>query len=347
METTRQGPPKARYLGADLTDRYAKGRRPIDVCGLTPDSDGRLHAEFWQWSWDAPDSPLQIDALLPELHGARLTLIDGPQALAMPGQTMRDCERKLAAAGKTPDSLPRSSPYAGFIRSSLEFFAALASTGLHPNTPIGETYPGALWKRLGTGLAKKSSREGRRQRRELLERLEVRGLTELPSHDRLDACLCALLAAAHHRPWPGLATVWTGLPLRQLPDGSLREGQILSVCTTGEPSMTHAGNDNAQMLLDELIALHRAGSPRLHSYKGAYHALFGHSPRPWSQGHAMKVLGLAKATAPRPLEGLGSVRLDCFIVAADSKRPGPGHWDTASYTEEQWRQAFHNAELLS
>ncbi|PYC22004.1 hypothetical protein DMO17_16265 [Aquipseudomonas alcaligenes] len=347
METTRQGPPKAWYLGADLTDRYAKGRRPIDVCGLTPDAAGQFHAEFWQWHWDAPELPVQVDSLLPELRGARLTLIDGPQALALPGQTMRDCERKLAAAGKTPDAPPCSGPYAGFVRSSLELFAALAHAGLRPNTPIAETYPGAVWKRLGTGLAKKSSHDGRRQRRELLERMGVRGLTELPSHDRLDACLCALLAAAHHRPRPGLATVWSGLPLQQDSGGSLREGQILTVCTTGESSMTHAENDNAQMLLDELIASYRAGSPRLHTYKGAYQLLFGHSPQPWSQGHAMRVLALAKATTPRTLEGLGQVQLDCFIVAAKSKRPGKGHWGLQIYDEKQWLQAFHDAELLS
>ena len=45
MRTTRVGD-VPRYLGADLTDRYAKTPRAIDVCGLAPVAGGDVCGEF-------------------------------------------------------------------------------------------------------------------------------------------------------------------------------------------------------------------------------------------------------------------------------------------------------------
>ena len=60
MKTTFRGKKPADYLGADLTDRHSKGRRPIDVCGLTSQKgtgyaqhsgtgNGRLHKRPWMF----------------------------------------------------------------------------------------------------------------------------------------------------------------------------------------------------------------------------------------------------------------------------------------------------------
>ncbi|WP_395853115.1 hypothetical protein [Cystobacter fuscus] len=80
-------------------------------------------------------------------------------------------------------------------------------------------------------LGKKSSPEGRAARR---ERLEAAGLSfagsRLPTHDELDAALCA---------WLGWLTRTTpervhavGLPLWRDAEGWLREGRILDVRRT-------------------------------------------------------------------------------------------------------------------
>ena len=113
------------YLGADLTDRYAAGCRDIDVCGLTPASDNLLHASFWHWQWDRAPQVLDVDLIVHELRGARVAMLDGPQALAREGASLRECERQSAAVGKTPDHRPSyTRPFAGFICSSLDLFDA-------------------------------------------------------------------------------------------------------------------------------------------------------------------------------------------------------------------------------
>lgn len=234
MHTSFSGVRHADYLGIDPSDRYAKVRRPIDVCGLFLQPDGALAARFWQWTWSAPGSPLDIAALLPELRAARAALVDGPQALARPGARLRASERLCATAGKTPDRLPPSGPYGGFIRSSVELFAACAAAGI-PISPAGflgglaETYPAAVWKQLSPGLPSKTSAAGRAARQALLERLGVCQLPPRPSHDQLDAGLCALLAAAADGQVAGLTLRAVGQPLSRGADGVWREGPIAVV----------------------------------------------------------------------------------------------------------------------
>lgn len=143
--TLRTGVPE--YIGADLTDRYSKACRSIDVCGLSSDANNTLAAQFWLWHWDAGPGTLDVSVVSSEVRVAKAATFDGPQALATRGQDLRACERQSAAIGKTGDSLPPlTRPFAGFIRSSLDIFAALRQSGVEisPDRFLGgvsEVYP--------------------------------------------------------------------------------------------------------------------------------------------------------------------------------------------------------------
>ncbi len=95
-----------------------------------------------------------------------------------------------------------------------------------------EAFPGATWRQLAVEkLGKKSSPEGRAARR---ERLEAAGLcfpgAGLPTHDELDAALCAWLGWLTRTAPERVHAV--GLPLWRDGEGWLREGRILDVrCT--------------------------------------------------------------------------------------------------------------------
>jgi hypothetical protein len=227
MRTT--GTKHARYLGVDLTDGHARRVRRVDVCGLDPE-DGALVARFWQWTYEGGIS--DVTSLLPEIRAARGALLDGPQALARRSATMRAGERTLAAAGKTPDAPPLSGPYAGFVRTSVELFAALDRAGIPVSPPdlvgaTSEQYPGGSWKRLAGRLPSKKLPSGLAARRTLLEALGVRFPAVLRlNDDHLDACLGAVTAAAADGSLDGAHAERFGLPLER--DGSvLREGPIV------------------------------------------------------------------------------------------------------------------------
>ena len=138
IRTTGQGH-TSDYLGADLTDGTPGRRRPIDVCGLTPD-DAKFSASFWTWEWS-----------------------DGPQGLASKGRTMRACDRAASAAAKTGDERDTvKGPYAGFVLSSLDLFQRLHGAGVPvsdsgPAGGVWEVYPALLWRRLVSGLSKKTT----------------------------------------------------------------------------------------------------------------------------------------------------------------------------------------------
>jgi len=229
MRTTRTGP-VPEFVGADLTDGGAARPRPVDVCGLSR-RGGALVATFWQWRWEG-EGFAEVAA---ELAAARCAMLDGPQALAAPGRTLRACERLTAAAGKTPgrrEALVRGRPYAGFLLSSLNLFAALEAAGM-PVSPgacgpgIWETYPGHLWRQLSPGLARKSTAAGLAARARLLRARGVRLGGAALDADRLDAAICALAAAAACGAVPGLRTRLVGEPLTRRPDGTLEEGPIV------------------------------------------------------------------------------------------------------------------------
>jgi Protein of unknown function (DUF429) len=233
METSRCGPCAA-YLGIDLTDRHARRPRAVDVCGLDA-TPGGLAARFWTWTWAGGE----LGAVAGEFGAAESAMIDGPQALAAEGRSLRACERLCRAAGKTPDRLDRcAGPYAGFVRTSVELFAALDRAGLAVSPPglasgVCEVYPGHLWTRLAPGLAKKATALGLRQRAAILSACGVALADAALTHDRLDATLAALAAAAARGAAPGLAVVPMGEPLRRRPTGELEEGPIASLAVEG------------------------------------------------------------------------------------------------------------------
>jgi predicted nuclease with RNAse H fold len=207
VKTTRVGPVPP-YIGADLTDRYAKGCRPNDVCGLTPTRRGTLQATFWEWHWDPAPQPLDSRPIVAELAQARCSMLDGPQGLARPGRSMRECDRVARAAGRVPQRRPDlDRPFGGFICSSLDLFAALKKAKLE----VGEAYPGAIWTRLAkTKLESKKTERGRASRVKL---------------DQLDAAIAAVTAAAAAGAIDGLAVESVGDPLRS-DKGVLREGTM-------------------------------------------------------------------------------------------------------------------------
>lgn len=171
--------------------------------------------------WPAPDLLTQRDgaAMLRliwqsadiEEGEEMVTALDGPQGLSEPGQIMRACERLLGTNGHTPPDLPppmEGSPVhmGGYLRSSLDLFGALADledlylAGLDPNITLAanlfEIFPGAEWTVLAARrLLRKSTVEGRQERRDVLE---AAGLIfpddlGLPTPDQNDAAVGAYL----------------------------------------------------------------------------------------------------------------------------------------------------------
>jgi hypothetical protein len=231
-----------RYLGLDLTDPYSRSPRPVDVAEV----DARGRVRFSERRWPAPGKDGSLDAAaLAEafpVEPGDVLVIDGPQALARPGAKVREAERLLRAPGRTPDVLPEPGPpFAGFVRGSVLLFAALHTRSGLPMLDVDtdapgkarllEAFPGATWRALAVEkLGAKASREGRERRRAALE---ARGLRlppgELPSHDQLDAALCALLGWLIQTSPEAVRTV--GAPLTVDVWGWLREGRILDLCT--------------------------------------------------------------------------------------------------------------------
>jgi hypothetical protein len=126
---------------------------------------------------------------------------------------------------------PQAHPFAGYIRSSVLFFQALRGVhgirlcdlGERPN--LFEAYPGHAWRILAGGaLPSKATQAGRRARVSLLTHAGCAlpdPNIDLPTHDQLDAAVCAFLGSRH--PAMNLA----GEPCRE-EDGRLREGRILT-----------------------------------------------------------------------------------------------------------------------
>jgi hypothetical protein len=232
MHSTLEGdvPP---YVGVDLTDRYSKSCRNVDVCGLTPRSTEKLIATFWYWRWDVPPGILDVTMIVEELRKCRTAMLDGPQALAA-NTLLRACESAAGAAAKTPYARPALNQFCGgFVCSSLDLFAALAQAGMNisPLKFLGgvcEVYPGHIWRILsGCVIPKKSTREGRLVRKRILEAFGVSNLPALPKHDQNDACLAALLAAAADNAVPGVTVKGIGVDLFEDSDGTLREGLMV------------------------------------------------------------------------------------------------------------------------
>lgn len=230
-----------RCVGLDLTDPFAREPRPVDVAEV--DALGRVRFSEVRW-------PSVREGRLPEAEllaafpvgVGDVWVVDGPHALARPGTRVREAERLLRAPGRTPDVLPAPGPpFHGFVRGSVLLFAALraARAGVLPlldvdapdvrSARLFEAFPGATWRRLAVEkLGAKASPEGRARRRALLE---ARGLRfpsgEVPTHDQLDAALCAWLGRLTRVAPERVNAV--GCPAWVDAQGWLREGRILDL----------------------------------------------------------------------------------------------------------------------
>jgi len=193
------------FVGIDLTDPYAKHRRPCTRALLSPD----LCCTFDEWEYDN----FGIGMIPANVSNSRfIAAIDGPQGLAnSPDRTMRACERKLGAAGKSTYEFPtHGRPFAGFVTGSVRLFWALHNSrefnlygvsGVElSRVNLIEVYPGAAWQIFaeGNSLPKKTKEEGKNARLNILKR---NGLTfsrlsiqSMATHDELDAALAAYTA---------------------------------------------------------------------------------------------------------------------------------------------------------
>ena len=233
---------RVRFLGWDLTDPFARRPRAVDVAVV--DLHGRV--EFEKLRWPAPDGEGRLDAqalvtAFP-VGGSDVVVVDGPQALARPGAPVRESERLLRAPGRTPDVLPvAGGPFRGFVRGSVLLFAALHRLGglelLDLETPdlgrarLFEAFPGATWRQMrGKTWGKKASPEGRAARRDCLEAEGLRFPgAGLPTHDELDAALCAWLGWLTRLAPERVHAV--GQPPWKDGEGWLREGRMLDLRT--------------------------------------------------------------------------------------------------------------------
>lgn len=99
----------------------------------------------------------------------------------------------------------------------------------------------------------------------------------------------------------------------------------------------------AEELLDDLLAMN---PPRLISYSEAYRRIIG-TYSVWRNAvHAPAVIRLACGTDSRRVGRL-TIRLDALIVGKVTRRPGPGHFVTAPYSESEWIQTFGTWALVA
>lgn len=231
------------FVGVDLTDSYAKSPRSIDVA-ILDHFTGKVSYESVDWP---PPGEAAISALSVRLkqflRGLTVFVVDGPQALAEPRNRTRNVERCLGTPAHTPWEMPEPGafPFAGYVSSSVGFFAGLVAqndpvfiladlAGVVPeNATLFEAYPGATWKELCAGkLERKTKAKGRNQRAALLQDMGLHLPPGNPTHDQLDAALCALLGWRFIAPTPDCRVRMLGsTPVYRDRHGVLREGRML------------------------------------------------------------------------------------------------------------------------
>lgn len=241
-------------VGLDLTDPYARAPRPIDVAVLDPTTAELRFPDPLAWSGRAR---LAIADMADEIARRfspteHALVIDGPQALASSGRSVRACEVACRAPGRTPDHLPTpgSKPFAGYVRGSAELWlqllgspgwrlpAAATGPGALSVAPgdLYEAFPGDIWRILAgrdNRLERKTSRSGQQQRIQLLRHLGFHLVDERPlGHDRLDAAVCAVVGGwAAHQASARARVELLGEPASWDDSGTLREGQMLRPVT--------------------------------------------------------------------------------------------------------------------
>lgn len=225
------------YVGLDLTDPFSRARRAIDIATVSNKGDVRFDLLQWQPRETASFAPVADEIARGFPRSEHFLVIDGPQALATPGNSRRRCEALTRTPARTPDALPEADrrPFAGYVRGSVLLWRELMSSGwsvaeeldqIQPGR-LAEAFPGDAWRRLSPHrLPSKATAPGRAARLALLRQL---GLTlpahPLPTHDQLDAALCAALGYWSRN--GGRAVQLVGEALRMEGD-ALREGYILS-----------------------------------------------------------------------------------------------------------------------
>lgn len=125
-----------------------------------------------------------------------------------------------------------------------------------------------------------------------------------------------------------------------------RTNQSLETHADGaEPASTLQPSEalkRAEALFDTLLSMK---PPRLVSYSEAYRRIIGPYADWRNAIHAPEVIKLALRTSPRRA-GRFSIRLDALIVGKQTRRPAPGHFTAAVYSESDWIQAFGSWALL-
>lgn len=224
--------PNYYFIGIDLTDPFARNKRPCDRAIL----DNELKCLFDRWDYEPGG-----DQIIPEsiIHEKCILAIDGPQGLAGNEEdNMRLSEHELRTAGKSPYTFPvQGKPYAGFIKGSVQLFFQLDKSGRfhlfgfgndRGYTNLIEVYPGAAWPVLaGHRLPNKKLVIGRQSRYELLKQLGLKfdlDDTVLPTHDQLDAAVAAYTAYLF---FIRKATEHGLPPFEDKAAGVIREGFIL------------------------------------------------------------------------------------------------------------------------
>jgi predicted nuclease with RNAse H fold len=115
--------------------------------------------------------------------------------------------------------------------------------------------------------------------------------------------------------------------------------------TMARPVLTGTtAEERGYQLLELLVAELLAGRPTLCTYKAAVAAVL-HQPK-YAQGYGSQLTKLASETKVFQIDGLGEVRLDTFVVNGRTKRPGDGHWESATYTQDEWNRAFRAATAI-
>jgi hypothetical protein len=119
-----------------------------------------------------------------------------------------------------------------------------------------------------------------------------------------------------------------------------------SGATGGVRGVTLKGTseERCDQLLDWLVAQLSAGHRTLYTYKAGVQAILGHAT--FSQGYGLQLTRLACRTSLYHIDSLGEVGLDTFIVKAKTRRPGVGHWKSATYTEGEWLRVFDGAMIV-
>jgi len=102
----------------------------------------------------------------------------------------------------------------------------------------------------------------------------------------------------------------------------------------------------ATALLNVLVTQAHNGDAHICTYSWAYRHIFDTTYLKWSQAYASQVVAMAQDTAAADLIGLGTVRLDAFVVNRRTGLPSDGHWDAVNYERGDWERVLGTATLL-